>query len=129
MQVFILFLLLVEGNASRRRTTSVSPVRAARVTRTANRTLVREFEMLTKPHVMSEITLSGKSDAVGIERILFPASFSRLPQPLRNIVDTVVRIPVMLVGLVLGENAELLGLQTMQIGNSLLMLGSHNFGM
>lgn len=95
----------------------------------ANRTWVQESgKNLTKPYVMSENTLSGKSDVVGIDRILFPASYSRLPQPLRNVVNTIVRIPVIVAGLIIGENAELIGLQAMQVGNALLMMGSHKFG-
>lgn len=94
-----------------------------------NRTWVQESgKNLTKPYVMSENTLSGKSDVIGIDRILFPASYSKLPQPLRNVVNTIVRIPVIVAGLIVGENAELIGLQAMQVGNALLMMGSHKFG-
>lgn len=95
----------------------------------SNRTWVLESgKELTKPYVMSENTLSGKSDVIGIDRILFPASYSNLPQPLRNIINTIIRIPVIVAGLIVGENAELIGLQAMQVGNALLMMGSHNFG-
>ena len=97
--------------------------------RSTNRTWVWESgKNLTKPYVMSENTLSGKSDVIGIDRILFPASYSNLPQPLRNIVNTIVRIPIIVAGLIVGENAELLGLQAMQVGNALLMMGAQKFG-
>ena len=80
------------------------------------------------PYIMSERTLSGRNDVVGIDRILFPPSYSSLPQPLRNVVNTVVRIPVIIAGLIVGENAELMGLQALQVGNALLMAGIQGLG-
>ena len=116
-------------NSSSQSSSSSSSISSKGKDSGTNDTWIQESGLsLPKPYVMSENTLSGKSDVVGIDRILFPASFSSLPQPLRNIVNTIVRIPVIVAGLIVGENAELIGLQAMQIGNALLMMGSNKFG-
>jgi hypothetical protein len=79
------------------------------------------------PHTISESVLTGLS-AFNLDRFLFPRSFQNMMEPLKTILNTLLRLPVILGGLIVGEYAELLGLQAMQLGNALLLMGVQGFG-
>lgn len=84
---------------------------------------------LPMPSILSEATLSGQTGIMTIEPVIFP-NWTPLswPSSIRSFVNAVARIPLMLIGSMLGQSAELLGLQTMQVGNALLAAGVQGLG-
>ena len=93
-----------------------------------NQTLVNlSGSSLPVPATLSESVLRGLN-SYGLDRFLFPRSFQNMMEPLKTILNILLRLPIIIVGLIVGEYTELLGLQTMQLGNALLLLGVQGFG-
>lgn len=84
---------------------------------------------LPMPSILSEATLSGQTGIMTVEPVLFP-NWTPLswPTSIRSFVNAVARIPLMLIGSFVGQSAELMGLQMMQVGNALLAAGVQGFG-
>jgi len=83
---------------------------------------------LPKPSTMTDYVLRGLN-GYGLDSLIFPRSFKDMLEPLKTFLNLLLRIPVIVIGLIVGENAELLGLQTMQMGNALLLSGARGWGM
>ena len=83
---------------------------------------------LPKPSTISESTLRGFSRLGFLDGILFPKSFKNMVEPLKTFLNLLLRLPIIIAGLIVGENAELLGLQAMQVGNAFLLMGAQGFG-
>lgn len=95
----------------------------------SNTTFVNETGIeVPKPDVLPVDTLRGKNVLQVIERLLFQRSFQDLPEPLPSIINFIIRIPVVIIGLILGENVELLGLQALHVGDALLLTGAQGYG-
>lgn len=80
------------------------------------------------PSTLSENTLRGFSRFGFLDSVLFPKSFKNMVEPLKTFLNLLLRLPIIIAGLIVGENAELLGLQTMQVGNAFLLMGAQGFG-
>lgn len=76
------------------------------------------------PKVENGIT----TDAFTIDSLFLPDSWRNLGEPMNTMVKFTMRFPIYIVGYILGENAETLGLQMLQIGNALLSVGAESFG-
>lgn len=84
---------------------------------------------LPVPSVLSEGTLAGNTGIMTVEPVLFP-NWAPLswPSSIRDMINTLARVPLWLIGSFVGQYAEIMGLQMMQVGNALLAAGVQGFG-
>lgn len=73
-------------------------------------------------------SFGSNNESFSVDALFLPTSWQNLAEPINSIVKFTMRVPVYIVGWVLGQNAEMLGLQMMSIGNALLKFGAESFG-
>lgn len=86
-------------------------------------------DTLPVPSILSEGTLAGNTGIMTVEPVLFP-NWAPLswPTSIRDFINTLARVPLWLIGSFVGQYAEIMGLQMMQVGNALLAAGVQGFG-
>lgn len=69
------------------------------------------------------------NESITIDSLFLPNSLSNLGEPLHSMVKFITRLPIRLIAWILGENADILGLQMQQIGNGLISVGAESLGL
>lgn len=69
------------------------------------------------------------NESFTVDTLFLPQSFLKLGEPLNSIVRFITRLPIRLIAWILGENADILGLQMQQIGNALISVGAESLGL
>ena len=69
------------------------------------------------------------NESITIDSLFLPHSLTQFGEPLHSMIKFITRLPIRLIAWILGENADILGLQMQQIGNALISVGAESLGL